>query len=451
MQSSTSFPKLAGAVLLLVTGSAGAENLNSIYSLAEQNDPQFRAARAQYMADSEAPYQAWGAVLPQLSGSMYKSKSSDDITTQPGTSASETKNYDYDSNGYSLNLTQTIYNHAKFAQISQANAVSAQALATYQDAEQGLILRAAERYFNVLAAQDNLAFTRAEKTAIARQLQQAQQRFNVGLTAITDVHEAQARYDQSVAQDIAAENQLAISRENLREITGKDHPRLDSLLDTTPLLEPNPADVNQWVKTALSNNFSLLAARQAVEAASAGIGKARAGYYPSLDFVASKSYDDVGDGMFGAREQNDTTLMLQLNMALFNGGATMSQSREASYRHLQSQEILEQTRRATERQARSSYLSVQANISQVKALKQALASSEIALQATTAGFKVGTRTTVDVLDSQRDLFRAKLNYALARYQYIMETLRLKQAAGTLSKQDLQAINNWLGAAPSSES
>jgi len=438
MQRLTSFPKLAGAVLFLVTGHAAAENLDTIYSLAEMNDPQFRADRAQYMADSEGSYQAWGAVMPQISGSMYQSNSSGDLTT---TSAG-TVPYDYDSDGYSLNLTQTIYSHAKFAQISQASAVSAQALARYRHTEQELILRAAERYFDVLAAQDNQAFTRAEKKSIAHQLKQTQQRFNVGLTAVTDVHEAQARYDLSVAQDIAAENKLAISREVLREMTGKDHPRLDSLLEKTPLLVPNPTDINSWVKTALSNNFLLLAAREAVEASSAGIGKARAGHYPSLEFVASKSVDDVGGGLF-EREQNDTTLKLQLSMPLFNGFAVMSQSREAAYRHQQSKEILEKTRRATERQARNSYLSVLANISQVKALKQALASSETALKATTAGFKVGTRTTVDVLDSQRDLFRAKLNYALARYEYIKETLRLKQAAGTLSKLDLKAINNWL--------
>lgn len=451
MQRLTSCPKLVAAILLLLSGHAIAEkmnpieNLNTIFSLAEVNDPQFRAARAQYMADGEGTYQAWGAMLPQISGSVYQSNSSGDTTT----TSLGIKPYDYKSDGYSLNLTQTIYDHAKFAQISRASAVAAQAEARYHHAEQELILRAADRYFNVLAAQDNLAFTRAEKKSIAHQLKQAQQRFNVGLTAITDVHEAQARYDQSVAQDIAAENSLAISREVLREMTGKDHPQLLSLLEKTPLLEPNPTDINRWVKTALSNNFLLLAAREAVEGASAGISQARAGHYPSLDFIASKSVDDVGGGTF-EREQDDTTVKLQLSMSLFNGGAVMSRSREASYRHQQSKEILEQTRRATERQARNSYLSVLAKISQAKALKQARASSETALKATTAGFKVGTRTTVDVLDSQRDLYRAMLNYALARYDYIKETLRLKQAAGTLSKQDLKAINDWLGAAPSSD-
>ena len=342
MQATTSFPKLAGTILLLLAGNANAENLSTIYSLAEQNDPQFRAAKDSYMADSEAPYQAWGAMLPQISGAMYQSTSTGDTTLTSGTT-----NYDYTSNGYSLNLTQTIYNHAKFAQISQASAAAAQALAKFHNAEQELILNAAERYFNVLAAQDNLDFTRAEKKSIAHQLQQTQQRFNVGLTAITDVHEAQARYDQTVASDIAAENKLAISREILREMTGKDHAKLDSLLETTPLLEPNPNNIDAWVKTALSNNFLLLAARQSVEAASAGISKARAGHYPSLDVIASKSYNDVGGGMFGATTQDDTTVKLQLSMAIFNGGAVMSQSREASYRHMQSKEILEPRHRTS--------------------------------------------------------------------------------------------------------
>ncbi len=440
MQTSFSFLKLAGtATLLLITGSIAAEDLNTIYSLAEINDPQFRAARAQYMADSEGSYQAWAAVMPQISGSMHKTDTSSEVVRDSGTT-----NFDYDSDGYTLSLSQTIYNHAKFAQISQASATSAQAEAKFRYAEQELILRAAERYLDVLAAQDNLDFTRAEKESIAHQLKQTQQRFNVGLTAITDVHEAQARYDQSVAQDISAENKLAINREILREITNKDHPQLKSLLETTPLLGPNPADVTEWVKSALMNNFLLLATKETVEASYAGISKARAGHYPSLDIVASKSLNEIGGGFQGKREQEDTTIALQLSLSIFNGGAVMSQSREAAYRHQQSKEILEQTRRATERQARNSFLSVLANISQVKALKQALASSETALKATTAGFKVGTRTTVDVLNSQRDLFRAKLNYALARYEYIKETLRLKQAAGTLSKQDLNAINDWLG-------
>ena len=443
MQQTTPIKTIVGAALLIISGNINAEDLNTIYSLAAENDPQFRAARAQYEAESEAPYQAWGAMLPQINGALYKSDTSTETTKSGVTTPS-----DFDTDGYSLSLSQTIYNHAKFAQISQANAVSEQALANYRYAEQALVLRAAEKYFNVLAAQDNLAFTRAEKKSIAHQLKQTQQRFNVGLTAITDVHEAQARYDQSVAQDIAAENQLAISRETLREMTGQDHPRLDALKEATPLLEPDPANINEWVKTALLNNYQLLAAKQAVEASSAGISKARAGHYPSLEFVASKNVNDYSGGNFGgidlgARETDETVLQLQLSMNIFSGGAVMSQSREAAYRHMQSKELLEQTRRTTERQARNSYLSVIAKISQVKALKQALASSETALKATTAGFKVGTRTTVDVLDSQRDLFRAKLNYALARYDYIMETLRLKQAAGTLTGQDLKAINAWL--------
>lgn len=432
---------LAGVVMLFAGNQASADDLKDIYNLAAMNDPQFLAARAQYHADSEASSQAWGAVLPQINGSAYRSKTEGDMTGGRIGSV----NYDYYSDGYSLNLSQTIYDHGKFARINQADAVAARAEATYHYAEQELILRVAQRYFDVLSARDNLAFTRAEKKSIAHQLKQTQQRFNVGLTAITDVHEAQARYDQSVAQDIAAENKLAISREVLREMTGKDHPMLEGLQEQTPLLVPNPANIDEWVRTALQSNFQLLASRQAVEAAAAGISQARAGHYPRLDVVASRRYDDIGGGMFGAFEQDDTTLSLQLNMPLFSGGVVSSQSREAAYRHQQSKENLEQTRRATERQARNAYLSVLANISQVKALKQALASSETALKATTAGFKVGTRTTVEVLNSQRDLYRAKLNYALARYEYILETLRLKQAAGTLSKQDLLAINAWLNA------
>jgi len=307
-----------------------------------------------------------------------------------------------------------------------------------------LILRVAKNYFDVLGAVDNQVFSRAEKKSIAHQLEQTTQRFNVGLTAITDVHEAQARYDQSVARDIAAENQLAISREILREMTGKEHPSLDPLRTNSPLVSPDPTDIQQWVRTALTNNLQLIAARNNQEAASAGIMQARAGHFPSLNLVAGRSNNaQSGDATF-FDEQEQTQISLQLSVPLFSGGLTNSKTNEAAWRNQQAKQLLEKQHRSTERQVRSAYLSVLANISQVKALKQALASSQTALKATKAGFKVGTRTTVDVLDSQRELYRAKRDYALARYTYILETLRLKQAAGILNDKDLMKINGWLG-------
>lgn len=425
---------------LLLSAQVFADDLNSIYQLALTNDPQFQAARADYLANKEIKSQAWAVLLPQISASYQMTDSEQEVTSSAsplftvGSTSSETS-------GYTLSLSQTIYNQAQFSGLSQASSRAAQAVANFSYQQQELILRVAQQYFNVLAAEDNLAFSRAEKKSIAHQLEQTTQRFNVGLTAITDVHEAQARYDQSVARDIAAENQLAISREILREITGQDHNSLAHLKNKSPLISPEPADIKAWVKTGLANNFQLVAAQENREAASAGVMKARAGHLPSVSLVASQN-NTTREGN-RAYEAEDTQLSLQVSVPIFSGGLVNSQTSEAAYRHDQARQLLEQRRRATERQVRNSYLSVLAKISQVKALKQALASSNTALKATRAGFKVGTRTTVDVLNSQRELFRAKRDYALARYEYILETLRLKQAAGTLRVDDLKHINGWL--------
>jgi outer membrane protein len=322
----------------------------------------------------------------------------------------------------------------------------AQATANFGSAKQGLLLRVAEAYFQVLGAEDNLNFTRAEQKAIAEQLKQAKQRFKVGLTAITDVHEAQARYDQSVAQSIAAENRLAVSRESLREITGQYFSVLAPLSKQSPLIAPDPQNIEQWVNTAKDKSLPLLAAEQAMRIAREEIARNRAGHYPTLDLVASQSHTETDGGAFvtfTGKQTDDTRIGVQLNLPLYQGGLVSSQTRQAAYKYQQARELYEQQQRATERQTRNAYLNVLANISQVKAFRQALQSTRTALEATEAGYQVGTRTAVDVLNARREVFRAERDYAQARYAYILETLRLKQAAGTLGEQDLAAINRWL--------
>lgn len=413
-----------------------AENLRDIYQLAKTNDPQFKAAQAGYQADNEIRSQAKSALLPQINATLHKTDHSDEaILPTPGSTT------DYDSSGYTLTLNQSIYHHEYYLQLDQADAAVARAAAQLHAAEQALILRVAQNYFDVQAAIDNRAFARAEKKAISEQLQQARQRFNVGLTAITDVHEAQARYDQAVAQDILAENQLAISLEALRELTGQPHQQLQSLAASSPLVIPEPRDVNSWVQKALSQNLALKVSQKNLDIARDEVSRQRAGHYPTLDLVATRTNTEVENTSI--TEEEDTAISLQLNVPIFSGGNTSSKTREAAYRYQQAKENHEKTRRETERLARNAYLKVVSNISQVNALKQALASSNIALQATQAGFEVGTRTAVDVLDSQRELFRARSNYAKARYDYILETLRLKQAAGLLSEEDILQVNHWL--------
>lgn len=414
--------------------SAFAEDLLSVYQDATKSDPKFHAAQAAYNAQRELKTQSFANLLPTLSATAHYTENDNEAVQLD----------EYKTSGYNLNLTQPLYRHENYVGLNKANAQVAQALAVFENAKQDLILRVAQRYFSVLAAEDTLEFAIAERKSIGEQLIQTQQRFNVGMIAITDVHEAQARYDQSVARAIVAENTLAISNEILREITSKSHTDLSFLSVKHPLVKPNPADIEQWVTTANSQNALLIASQKSVDIARAEVSNKSAGHYPSLDLTAKHAYTDYGDGFSSGEQQlSSNSISLQLTVPIYQGGLVNSQTRAAGYRLTQARENFELQKRATERLTRNSYLSVIANISQVKALKQVLASTLIALEATQAGFDVGTRTAVDVLDSQRELFRARRDYAQVRYNYVIETLRLKLAAGTLSVVDLEQINPWL--------
>ena len=429
-------------VILLLSSlsfSSFSDDLLSVYKSAELNDSAFRAARAEYSALLESKNQSIAGFLPVISANVfYTDNDSETVTTS-------TSSDNYKTDGYSLNLTQPLYRHANYVGLKQADAVVEQAQANFDYAKQNLIIRVVNQYFAVLAAGDDLEFAKAERKSIKRQLKQTQHRFNVGLLAITDVHEAKARFDQAVARAIIAENTLAISHEVLREITNKEHVPLAELPTTHPLIKPEPADILQWVQTANDQNTLLIASQKAVDVARADVALQSSGHYPTLDLTANHSSTNYGAGTptTGQREQTNNSISLQLNVPLYSGGLVNSKTRAAAFRLEQAQELLTQQQRATERQARNAYLSVIANISQVKALKQALASSQVALKATLAGFDVGIRTTLDALNSQRDLYRARRDYAKARYDYVLQTLNLKLAAGTLSVLDVEQLNPWL--------
>ncbi len=428
------------ALFFIFTGTlpAQADDLSSIFKLAQENDPAFRAAQEAYLAAQEIKNQSFALFLPALNLSANYTRISQDYST--------TGEITYNSRGYNLSLNQMLYHHDYFVQYRQADYQVAQAAANFNSVAQDLIVRVANAYFQVLGAYDNLTFTKSEKKAISEQLNQTKQRFKVGLTAITDVHEAQSRYDQAVAQMIAAENLLAVSRENLREVTGQYPQTLSFLQPEVPLVRPDPQDVDEWARIAGEQSLQLIAAEKAMMIAKEEVNRRRAGHYPTLDLVATRGYSKTDGGVFLAftgRELTDSRIGVQLNMPIYQGGLVTSQTSEAAHKYAQAKELYEQQRRATERQTRSSYLNVIANISQVLAFKQALKSTRTALEATEAGYEVGTRTAVDVLNSRREVFRAERDYAKSRYTYIIETLRLKKAAGILSENDLLAINKWL--------
>jgi outer membrane protein len=431
---------IAVAISLSLSLPAQAENLLEVYKTAVDNDPTYLAAYADYQAVRENKNQSVSPLLPNLNLTADYQDISQEYTSPAGSESPE-----FAELNYSLNLTQAIFRYADWVGLRQANIQVAQAEANFSNARQELILRVTERYLEVLAAGDNLTFAKSEKKAIGEQLNQTKQRFEVGLSAITDVHEAQARYDQAVAQNIEAENLLANTKENLREVTGQYYEYLSVLKAKTPLVTPKPANIDAWLDIAKERSLSLTVAEKQMQIAQEDVSRNRAGHYPTLDLVASYSYSDSDGGLVfdEGREVDDTRIGLQLNLPIYEGGRVSSQTQEAAYRYQQSKDLYEQQRRATERETRSSYLNVLANISSVRAFRQALTSSRTALEATEAGYEVGTRTAVDVLNSRRELFRSERDYARSRYTYILETLRLKAAVGTLTEQDVVAINNWL--------
>ncbi|MEE8321185.1 MAG: TolC family outer membrane protein [Gammaproteobacteria bacterium] len=433
-----SFP---GLLLLLYSASAFAADLVEIYALAESNDPQYRQVSAARLATLESRPQAFSQLLPSVNLSANTRKNDQDIKSSGGAFGTS-GGVEFNSHGYSLSATQPLFRRDRFIALKQADSLIQQAEAELIVAQQDLIVRVAERYFFVLGSMDNLEFSQAEKKSLDRQLDQAKQRFEVGLTAITDVAEAQAGYDLAVAQEIQAENLIDDNREALREITGEYISVLSPLGKSMPLVSPDPANIEIWTSTALEQNPQILSARYAAETTQKEIKLQYAGHLPTLDLVASRNYTSTG-GRFGGTKQHSTSIGLELNIPLYEGGLVSSQTREAAQRYNETMEKLEQARRAAQRSTREAYRGVISGISQVNALQQAVVSSETALQATQAGFEVGTRTAVDVVASERTTSAARRDYARTRYDYILNTLRLKQAAGTLSPEDLNLINNWL--------
>jgi len=435
---------LAGLILTttasLISTGAAAVTLLDIYQLAINNDPQYHAVEAAYLASLESKNQSRALLLPSINLNANTSKNKQE-TISSGFFALGIRRFN--SSAYTLSLTQPLFNYDYFVQLRQSQATIGQARAELSAAQQELTVRVAERYFDALAALDGLEFARAEKEATDRQLEQTRQRFEVGLIAITDVHEAHAAYDLVTAQEILAENLLASQYEALAEITGQYHDKLSILSAKTPLITPEPADISQWSDTALNQNFKLLAAEFAYQLTREEIKRQRAGHMPTLELNANSSYSNSTGGNFGNNKSADTAIELRFNLPLFQGGATNSRTRQAQRLADQAHESHEQQQRATLRQTRDAYRSVLAEINRVKALGQAVVSAQSALDATEAGLEVGTRTTVDVLDIRRDLFRAQRDHARSRYDYILHTLRLKEAAGILTADDLELINGWL--------
>jgi len=439
--------KLATNIISLLLCSAAtsssALDLSEAMHLAQQNDTAFQAAYAAYLAATEASNQTTSAVLPQVDVNAFIQRGRVENDRPSGITKA-----DNDSDGYSLNLNQVIYNKTVFDNLDQGDAVVAKAVADLETAKQDTIVRVATAYFDVLTAIDTLETASAEKKAIGKQLEQSKERFNVGLSAITDVKEQQASYDIAVANEIIAINDLSNKREALRFIINVYPDNLKIAREDMPLIIPEPMDIDAWQEKSLENNFSVIAAKYAVDAAQSAYDASKGGHYPTLSLNASYGVTNVGERDFGIAtidpyENTDATVRLNLNVPIYRGGLTSSTVRQKLSELDQAKALYEQEKRRTIGLSRSAYLSLQADIANVKARKQAVNSTQTSLDATLAGYDAGTRTSVDVLLSQRQLFSSQRDYSISRYTYLSNSLNLKKVAGILTPADVDAINQWL--------
>lgn len=433
--------------LMLVISSAElpAQNLLDMYQLAIKHDPVFRAAQANYRANRQTLTQARGALLPTINATASKNKIDSKIKTDSGIVSRPSGRASYNSDDYTLTVTQPIFNGAIFSGLKQAKSQVRRAEAEYMAAQQDMIARLAEAYFGVLSAGDNLELALAERAAIAQQLAGAKGRLSVGLATITDVHDARARHQLAEAQVIEAQNKLADSRQALREITGIRPTNLNKIGKNIPLIKPEPDNIKKWIEKANIQNMALLAQREAVIIARQDVKIRRAGHMPTLNLVGTRSHSDSDGSITGPGvESTNTTVSLELNIPIFRGWRTRSETKQAKYLLEAARQQLTAVERSTERQIRSAFMGVSSGTHRINALKQAVVANESALKAKRLGFRAGIKTNLDVLDAQRDLFRAKRDYSDARYSYILNLLKLKQSTGTLDVEDLKKINAWLG-------
>jgi len=435
---------IIGLFLIGSATTSSALDLSEAISLAQQYDMTYQAAYSTYLATIETSAQTTSAILPQIGFNAFiqQGRSEVDRTGAPAIKS------DNDNNGYSVNLNQVIYDKSVFDELDRGDAIEAKAIADLEAAKQDTIVRVATAYFDVLTAIDTLETASAEKKAISKQLEQSKERFNVGLSAITDVKEQQASYDISVADEIIAINNLSNSREALRVIINTYPDELKIAREDIPLMVPEPMNIDAWQDKALQNNFTLLSTKYDVKAAQSAYDGSKGGHYPTLSLNASYGVtdSDARESSFGAipeTENTDSKIILSLDIPIYSGGFTSSTVRQKSSELGLSKALHEQEKRRTIALARSAYLTLEADIATVKARKQAVISTQTSLDATIAGYDAGTRTSVDVLLSQRLLYSSQRDYSVARYAYITDSLELKRIAGILSTNDVTEINKWL--------
>jgi outer membrane protein len=439
---------IAALVGLTLAGSVQGADLWTIARDALDNDAELAAARSGFLATEAARDVQRGTLLPQLSvgGSVshLRNYAGQPRLAEPDASPAGVQIDDddhFNRASISLDGEQALYDPVRRAQLERAERELDRETLALSAEEQLLLLEVAEAYFEILRAHDILGARQAQETAISRQLEQARERFEVGLIAITDVHEAQASFDLARAQRIAAEGAMQVSFEALERLTGQRYERIDALAEEIPIVPPEPAGRDEWVQLAMDNSPLLRLAEAGIEVARSDLAISRAGHRPVISAFANYAWSDSDRG--GATRSSDSQVGVRASMPLYTGGSTRAQVRQSSFALEVSQYDFEAQRRDTIQQVRSLVTRVSNDVETVEARAQAIVSNRSALEATRSGFEVGTRNIVDVLDAERNLFTAIADHAEARYDYVLGLLQLQQQAGLLGPEAIRAVNDWL--------
>ncbi len=413
---------------------AQAADLLDIYRAAQTQDAVFAGARAAQQAGQEKLTQGRALLMPSVN--LNANTTYNDVNAPYGASR-------YNNHGYGVSVVQPLFREQNWAAYNQSELQVAIADAQFRGAQQDVILRSAQAYFDVLIAQDTVQLNAAQKAAIAQQLEQAKRNFEVGTATITDTYEAQARYDLILAQELAAANELELKRRDLQQlINAAEVPALNVLGAGFNPVAPEPAEVQKWVDDAQRNNVQVVSAEAAYQLAEQEVARSRGGHLPTVDLIGNYA-KNTGCTFTTCGDTRSTSVGVQLNMPLFQGGAIQSKWREAEANREKAKQDLESARRNVALQARQAYLGVASGIAQVQALQQALKSSESLLEASKLGQEVGVRTSLDVLNAQQQLFSTRRDLYQAQYNYLVSHLRLKAAAGNLLEADLERVNQAL--------
>lgn len=419
-----------------------AADLIEIYKAALNSDPIYQAAVSTRLSQREAIPQSVAALLPNISAQANVSNNYQNISQLP-TTGQPNGISNFQSQGYNISFRQPLINFNDWLAVKQANNAGKQADLTLAAAAEDLIFRVATAYFNVLSAQDTLQLAKAEKDADNKQLNQAQKRVQVGLDALTSVYEAKAAYDKSLATEISAENTLRNNQEALRQLTRQTYSSIKAFTKNIPLQSPLPNNIEQWITAATQNNLTLMAARYGVEVAREKIKMQASGHLPSLSIIGNYGKTDTFNNVPSSLNKNGGTLGVELDVPIFAGGAVSSKTRQAQYDFQTVSANLDNIYRLLIINTRQKFNDVLADISKIKAEKQAIKSAQLSLDSTEESYKAGTRTVVDVLIAQQNLYDAKRIAASDQYNYLLDTLLLKQAAGSLKPDDLIQINQFL--------